>query len=841
MRPDAAPDYPAVDSLLEWIEGRYPADERSVAVALPAGAPVKKLESPRKTALPIVHVLVPFEFRTLRSHARPAGFSYTWENMRDGLDGIAFDLPAFDLPPTHDGFIPMHIRVADPLWPLRSMADFSFSVRPGEPRTLWLDLRDRILPNGSSFLITLSSAAPGFDALSLAGTGISLVFKDRREARIEHEADRFIQVKDNLGNIVESNPNNKNLALYDRFSRDVADLLRVNPDHDPGLSYWLYKNPEQGWPAFEQPKAPEGVPLWAFRQAETLKLVRHFIDWWIDNRQIENGELGGGLSDDGDWTPHLPGAYMLGISPEKYRSAVDRILQAFYDDGMFMDGLPVITTDELHVYEDGIQNIPQAMMVGYGSPKTVERLMDTARAYGRITGIAKDGHRHIISSFYGGGKIYSEGVWARANTHYSHLILHAGLSLVEFNGHPATKKLILEVADGLLGHRKKDENGRYYLPADIFFPGGEERGRWNVGRYINFIFWAAYRWTGDEKYLLPIQDIIGSGNYVALNNLPSNLMDILDMRDSCGEDIVKLAAPPGIKTRTFGWGEQTNAFYRFAAWQVTGDKHYLESMYADQIQDHTQHMYLLTEGHWWTDRVDMFPLRELQRARLGGIAMVRVSFYPGHTVSWEFEPPAGAESAAILIPDATPEAFTVIAHNLEDSPVNARMTGWDVLPGEWELIIGIDSDGDDRPDSNTEKKTVRFAKSESLDITFPPGETTIISMKLKHRGTPYWKRPDIGIDPEDVTVSGNTVSVTVHSLGSVDAPPSRVRIIGPDGKEIVMADIPSIPAPLDFIPKTRTVELHVPAGRSVKGARVVIALENGGEEITGLNNEVVIE
>jgi hypothetical protein len=221
--------------------------------------------------------------------------------------------------------------------------------------------------------------------------------------------------------------------------------------------------------------------------------------------------------------------------------------------------------------------------------------------------------------------------------------------------------------------------------------------------------------------------------------------------------------------------------------------------------------------------------------------MVRVSFYPGHTIGWQFEPPALPESVAILIPDATPEKFTVIARNLDAVPVQARMTGWDVAPGDWEFAQGIDTDGDDSPDGAVEKKTVRFAKSESLDIAFPPGKTTVLSMKLKRKGTSYWKRPDIGIDPEDVRVSGNTATVTIHSLGSVDAPPSRVRILAPDGTEIASADAPSIPAPLDFLPKTYTAELRLPDGQSLKGCRVIVGLVKDGEEITMMNNAVVME
>ncbi len=38
-------------------------------------------------------------------------WAYSWENMHDGLDGVAIDLPALDLPPTHDGLILLNIRI----------------------------------------------------------------------------------------------------------------------------------------------------------------------------------------------------------------------------------------------------------------------------------------------------------------------------------------------------------------------------------------------------------------------------------------------------------------------------------------------------------------------------------------------------------------------------------------------------------------------------------------------------------------------------------------------------------------------------------------------------------
>ena len=40
--------------------------------------------------------------------------------------------------------------------------------------------------------------------------------------------------------------------------------------------------------------APAGVPSWAFRQLEDLKLAQRFVDWWIDERQVPYGDFGGG-------------------------------------------------------------------------------------------------------------------------------------------------------------------------------------------------------------------------------------------------------------------------------------------------------------------------------------------------------------------------------------------------------------------------------------------------------------------------------------------------------------------------------------------------------------------
>ena len=819
-----AADNPSLSDLVSFIDGRYMPDERQTAVALPSGSLRKRADGRMSNPLPFVHVLIPFEFRAGKADGAYTRFSYTWENMRDGLDGIAIDIPALDVQPLADGLYPLNIRVMDPIWPARALFDFSFSVKPGEPRTVWMDTRDRILPNGYSLYLTFAGAA-GLTPEKLDGARIRLIFKDRDTVRVEHETDRFMAIRDNLANMVEEGPNQKKLKMYNRFSEDMTDLFRVNPDHYLGRIHWAHMNREQGYPPFIQPEPPSGVPLWAFRQVECMKILDQIYTWWIDKRQIDNGEFGGGLSDDGDMTNQFVGPALMGMMPDKFASSLHKLLEAYYDQGLFTNGISTIVTDELHTYEEGICVQPQVMLLDYGDPKTVERMMETANAYDFITGINDRGERMIKSIFFGGEKVFSEGVWAQAKG-YSYLIFHPGLSLVEFNGHPETKKLILEVADGLLAHRKKDANGNWYMPYQIMFPGGEESGR-GLGAAKD-LFWAAYRWTGDEKYLLPISDDANRGSFGSLSGLNANLIDHIGKRDTWGKRIAASTSP-----------RSGNTLNRHIAWQVTGNKQYLEEYYGDLVQSGTQRLYLNTEGHWWIDRI-YGESREIQRSRLGGIALWRNNLYPGHYVSWRFHKPATYQSAAILIPDATPEKMTIIAFNLDRTSVTADLTGWNVDPGEWEVTQGIDSDGDDKADTAITKKRIPFERTKSFEVVLPGRRTSVLTLERKKKGADYWRRPDLGISGDDIRVSGASVAVTVHSLGSVDTPAAKIVLRNASGATVATADIPALKAPLDYMPKTAEVTLSVRAGTKLEGCSVVIDPDSAMREITVMNNTVVI-
>ena len=828
-------DNPSTRPLTDFIAGRFAPDERQTMMAMPAGAPEAAAHraaaqnpaapaSPAAKNLPIVHILIPADFRaqpTSLTHV----FSYGWENIDGGLDGIAIDLPPLHLKPDAGGVIPLNIQIKDPVWPMRNMLYFTFAVRPNTPHTLWLDTRDRILPNGKSLYLTIAAQSEDFSPAALDGAEVRLIFKPYQDALPEHIADRFTQVRDEYANLVEEGVSSRRLNLFNRFDGDITDLLRVDPGNTLARNYWHEMNQEQPRTPFILPQAPAGVPQWAFLQVEDLGYLKRLINWYIDNRQISNGEFGGGLSDDSDFSEWFPGLAMMGSTPDKIKASLWRELNAMYAQNMFTNGLATIQTDELHSYEDGINVLSENMLLDFGSPKQIERAMVTAKRLEWLSGINAAGHRHVRSNYFNGAKMATGGVWGWSREN-SYMDFHPALSLVLFNGMPETRKMLLELADGILAHYKPGPDGKPTLHLEVNFKTDEDRA---TGMRAWFILWAAYRWTGDKKYVQPFVD----APLASLPEVNADMLDMLDMRKSETDPLIAAA------NKTAQPGETMWQL----AWQATGDTSYLEKVYASQIRTAQERQFINRQGSLWIDRI-YFNNGELQRSRLGGVALMRNYCYPGNAVSWRFDAPVNDQSVAILVPEATPDHVKIFAYNLERVPVTVHMTGWEVDPGKWTMTQGIQTGvgnaqpSMDAPVQGLETKTVDFERSKDITITFPARTQTVIELKLAQKGVPYWERPDLGIDPEDVKVEGAKMTVTVHSVGSVDAPASKVVLRDKSGNTLASAAVPAIKAPLDLTPKTAEVALTLPAGADLKGATVTVECSGTVPEITLMNNSV---
>lgn len=820
-------DFPVTDSLRGWIAGRYPLSERSIVAALPPGAAARiRKDSFHPNSRPLVHILIPQDLR-LQPPGLPLirGTNHGFENF-GGLDGIELKLPPLELHASGlageaSGLIPLNIRIKDPIAPERDLMDINVSVKPGEARTLWLDTRDRILPADRPLYLTLASSHPQFGPAHIDGLQIGLIFKSRSAARIEHEIDRFQQVRDNYGFLVEERQSTRNLGLFKRFYEDLSDLLRVNPDHRGAQAYWSEWNPQQPLPPIELEPAPDKIPAWAWGQTRALEQAGRVINWWIDNRQVD-GEFGGGLSDDTDLTNQWPGVALMGVSPDKIRTSLSRLIEATYRNEMWKDGLGAIVTDELHVYEEGINAISQLSYLVPADPDNIERMMRTAARYSDLTQVNPAGNRLFVSNYYGGDLIVREDPWQWSKP-YSYLILHPGIRLVDYNGSPRLKALLLDLADGYLAHASLDSRGNRIYPTEINWPDGATRG--SAGpQQTNLLMWAAYRWTGDERYLGPIEQVIRQSGPRALSAIVNGDLGIELGRPELNSAWIE---PAGVRNPA--------SMALHGAWAATGDKSYLVTLYDQLRHSATLRMSMMTEDHWWTDRVEI-PTQELQRQRLGGVALSRNAIVQGNLISWRFEDEADATRLAVLVVNPARTGFRIVAHNLSDRTINAAVTGAQVSSGRWLVEQGLDTDGDDRADTGPIRSTNDFSSGTSLTFSFAPGATTILELSLESLAGDIRDRPDLGLSAHGLTRTDETIDVTIYSLGSRPSSEATLVLETSDGRILAQSGIAPLGAPDHLEPITALVSLRAHRGLDLKGARLRIT--HAGPEISTDNNTV---
>lgn len=769
--------------LADFIKGRYTEYERHIMTAVEegtAGLPADAAQD-NEAGYPFVNIIVP----------------YTFDDTL-GLDGVELVLPAMD------SDCSFAVQVKDPLWYYRNLAHFTFEAEKGHSKTLWLDLRDRCLPENKCLYLTIACSDPAFGTAQMENASLTLVYKSAADAKAEHLEDRFTQVRDVYAHLVEEQPGLPQFDMYNRFMADITDLLRIDPKHQLGQFYYYdkmvlctkYGNNIEYTPDYKLPEPPAGVPDWAFQQIEYLKHYKYLINWWIDNRQIENGEFGGGLSDDGDYTSMWPGLAEMGCDPDKIRASLDACTDAFYAQGMFTNGLPSIQADELHSAEEGLISLSQCLTALYSSPKYLERAMETARSLNWITGINKAGHRHIRSTYYNGSRMAQEEPWGSQQS-LSYLALSAAWYLPRYNGNQKVLQILDELASGLAAHYHPDErrtHSHIRFEDDMEVPYHNKR---QGGEKL--VLYPAYRLTGNTHYYDIIPEILSEDN--------SYGMRLAKDTTSIDGKVDKSKVAQAYRELNF----------------TAGVREYYNTM-----------------GHPWIDRV-YFDCEPVQRDRMGGVAHVRSKvLFPQNRFRWEFSQPGQDEDIAILTPVTLENQVKMMVYNLSDAPVTAKLFARELIPGTWTFCGGADTTGDDEMDAKEWSFEAEFEWSKGVEMTFAPGVTTVVSMKLKRAATPYSNRCDLGVGREDVHLWPHGLNVKIHSLGALPTEEVDVVLRSADGTILRREVLPPLEAPTDLWPRWREVSFNLHGIGTLEGCTVEIDPEHKLEEITRDNNIVTL-
>ncbi|MBN1673249.1 MAG: carbohydrate-binding family 9-like protein [Kiritimatiellae bacterium] len=742
------------------------------------------------------------------------------------------------------------VAVQDPLNPRRDITWLECRVaEPGRLR-LNLDIPDQVLLAGSRLWLTLR-----FDAdVRLAGPAggapeFRLHFVDRARAVPEAIAWRKLLLKSLFAVHSESRPwgNYKgNVTREEFFATQYGALCpelfmtidqchAIDPTDALARQYreWVYirkiKVSELGPP----PEPPAGVPAWAWYPRLAWLEFRRMVEWWMDERMVPTGEVGVGVQDDSDFYQQLadmPFFETDGVAA-KVKDGVARLAE-LADKRNLCGGLNIIATDSLHAYEEGLNHLALTARWFYGDPVYLERCMDSARNVEKLTIRTEDGRRHFRDHGTMGYDDTKQPRQPARDGTSSALMFHPTLQYADYNRSPAALKVPLEWANTWLKLMKPRD-----CPVVVDVRSGEVKN-WSgkdaplrIGYGAPSTFMWLYALTGDTRYIEPFLFYYREGKapYPAAAHL-SEVYALGGLNGGLAPGTLEKLAALDAAAAVFIAGDPT----RLAKQARGGSKNWQAAI--DTVYDAKRFPDMYTTTHPFTDRVFLGQLQtHPARAYLGGMCK-RNKYNPTHAVSWEG---FGTDYAALVLKNRR-DGLKVLAYSYADKPMTGKMGIWALEHGTYTLAVGPDANGDRKMDRAAQTESLELMRADRVPVTLAPKAVTVIELTQTKKLDPIYRRADLAIAAREVNIEGDTVSGTIHNIGSADVANAVVGIVDGAGRVLVRQALGPLPAPLDLHPKRKTFELALPAGVRT-GWRLVLDPDNAVPEIYEGNNAVSLD
>ena len=534
----------------------------------------------------------------------------------------------------------------------------------------------------------------------------------------------------------------------------------------------------------------DGVPPWAAAQREALSKYTAWIHWWIE-RQQPDGQFGGTWNDDVELVCGWPVA-CVAADDTKTLDAL-RLLA----DGVWAWG-PVGThgystyTDVEHSAEEISYSQPRMVLLEPDERKWVERCRTTVGSC-RKHFMAENSRGFLqFKSDYFGFKGATPTIDPKRSFDIpqSSKALKPGL-YPAWNGDEAMKEIVLRYGDTWLDAAmgESEEKPRGLLPSRLDFPSGEPKGvcKWMpVMRATHYHLIGCYLLSGERKYLEPIEATI---KYMLVDNGLDGLplvgvhsgKEHLATADSFGTiasvwriatgddrfdghfeawsrrlaaamgercesySIVDRAAPElwvkePLTMGDFRMARRTCGTQLYVGWLAGGDKDLLVKACRNLSFDLTDLWGALT--WWFYDKTEqrvrsndhlahsLQPGAEMLMLMYSGGTGPIEAKYPYTPVVWH----GTSTEFAVLVLESDRRRLSLLACNLEPTPRTVTMAVNELAPGTYELTLGPDVDGDDRPDTVTETRQVEVRKGTGVEIALPSRVVQAVRLVSRVRG-----------------------------------------------------------------------------------------------------------
>lgn len=690
------------------------------------------------------------------------------------------------------------------------------------------------------------------------------------------------------------------IRLFPRSEQECSGLLSVGPENNPfydkAMLYrarFLRANGQEGGNAevlataqgmFRQLKAKApgnvvlreltgesapwgenliercpGAPRWAALLNEMYVRQLVIMNWWFTERQLPDGQLGGGWGDDVEilrsWGPFA----MISDADPAVRDGIEKLCQGVWDH-VLVDGYSSDVGDVEHSSEPSADSIPTMLAIRYGDPLWYERnLASCRRIRDYYTGIDNNGFVRFKSGHFGGDKA-SEHVQHGGDNHYcprpmKHFLWPA------WYGNNEAKEFYLNWVAGWVRATMTSKYSKVagVPPATIWYPSGDiaapNGAAWNdpiyniygccqIGSYrMQDTFLAGCYLSQDKSFLEPLH----AWMRFYKSEMPQGSAENPDV----DEDPLGWA----IRNSKDTWNaERPLMQYRW----MTGDESYDKLFGRERIQERLHapgsfddfinalesavgqlrvNFNLYTREMLQTDRAGLPGSEIAFSAFTGAVREWHDAGVPTMAVTWEVP----HRDFAAIVPYTSEECLRVWVYNFSGETMRMGMRLWRLRPGRYEARSG------------------QIGKGEGYSRECQWGEAS--SFKVRHKADVYWVEvparrefavevslveplvdagllPDPAIAQRDISLGKKadgriTVTATVHNLGNAAVKNLVVALVRGDHSEIARRTV-ELPGCRDLQPSLVNVEF---AGvNPTAGLMIVLDPQEEVTEIYELNN-----
>jgi hypothetical protein len=470
------------------------------------------------------------------------------------------------------------------------------------------------------------------------------------------------------------------------------------------------------WPA-KHPTDP-AAPEWANLQREGLEKLADIVHWWIAERQLPDGQFGGGWGDDVEmwrwWVPVL-----IAFEDPVIVAAQERISNGIFARPHLQAGFTSRLTDVEHSNEDTTDTILPMMHLRPDEPLWQKRALRLAELMqDRWTGRNRRGFLQFKSIYFSVDKV-DETPRRAFDTVYHPSIVQPTLLYWQRTADAKLTALFSEWLKVWVDAASRAENGKPagVLPSALAWPSGQVGApgvpwwqpfplnhndalyNWpGATRLMTSTLLLAWHMTRDDQYLAPIRSMaaLARPHRGAAGDVEpgSAAWAARQMDGFLSDTLAKYRFLSGDTTYDELLGGGASGYVKF---RLGGDKRALVRSLEQNAEAFRSNWPAFTEEMRWTDRVMNFSsnyLRHLpEPAPPAPAPQVLYSsatgdpgtplIFPLNAVRWRTPP----RDIAALVTASDADSFAAELYHFGDGPRKLAAEFLLLRPGEYELTV----------------------------------------------------------------------------------------------------------------------------------------------------------